>query len=213
MAIIDAVGQALGQAGDMAWEVLWPLVLGFGLSAIIQALVSVQQAPITNLTNQQTALTAMNKQLSSIQTALQQLVSNAQALSSSSLFANAQTVTSNNSGVVTATANAGQGAVVGGYSVAVTSLATAAQKTFSFTSPAQADTVSIDGTNISLAAGASAQDLVNAVNSGNSDVWATVTQAASSANNNTATIVFSSRNTGQLSGSDSCSARIFSTTR
>ncbi len=61
--------------------------------------------------------------------------------------------------------------------------------------------MAIDGTNVSLAAGASAQDLVNAVNSSSADVWATVTAPASSQNNNTATVVFSSRNTGQLSGS------------
>jgi len=40
MEIINAVGQALAQAGDMFWEVLWPLVLGFALSAVVQALVS-----------------------------------------------------------------------------------------------------------------------------------------------------------------------------
>jgi hypothetical protein len=40
MAILAAIGQALATAFDMFWEVLWPLVLGFGLSAIVQALVS-----------------------------------------------------------------------------------------------------------------------------------------------------------------------------
>src|SRR6202165_2553156 len=40
MDIIPAIGQALTEAFDMFWEVLWPLVLGFGLSAIVQALVS-----------------------------------------------------------------------------------------------------------------------------------------------------------------------------
>src|SRR2546425_12239528 len=38
--ILFAVGQALKEAFDMFWEVLWPLVLGFGLSAVVQALVS-----------------------------------------------------------------------------------------------------------------------------------------------------------------------------
>lgn len=42
MEIINAVGQALSQAGDMFWDVLWPLVLGFALSAVVQALVSHQ---------------------------------------------------------------------------------------------------------------------------------------------------------------------------
>ena len=40
MHIIQAIGQALAQAFDMFWEVLWPLILGFGLSAVVQALVS-----------------------------------------------------------------------------------------------------------------------------------------------------------------------------
>ena len=40
MQIVQAVGQALTEAFDMFWEVLWPLVLGFGLSAVVQALVS-----------------------------------------------------------------------------------------------------------------------------------------------------------------------------
>src|ERR671934_467392 len=38
--ILLAVGQALKEAFDMFWEVLWPLILGFGLSAVVQALVS-----------------------------------------------------------------------------------------------------------------------------------------------------------------------------
>lgn len=35
-----ALGQALALAGSMTWEILWALVLGFGLSAIVQAVVS-----------------------------------------------------------------------------------------------------------------------------------------------------------------------------
>jgi hypothetical protein len=37
---VSAIGKALGMAGSMGWEILWALVLGFGLSAIIQAVVS-----------------------------------------------------------------------------------------------------------------------------------------------------------------------------
>src|SRR5579863_5376543 len=40
MDIITALGQALAQAGAMFWEVFWPLVLGFALSAVVQAGVS-----------------------------------------------------------------------------------------------------------------------------------------------------------------------------
>src|SRR5437868_6513060 len=38
--MLSALGSALSTAFDMFWQVLWPLVLGFGLSAIVQALVS-----------------------------------------------------------------------------------------------------------------------------------------------------------------------------
>lgn len=38
--MIDAVLRALGMALAMGWEILWPLILGFALSAIVQAVVS-----------------------------------------------------------------------------------------------------------------------------------------------------------------------------
>ncbi len=40
MDIVLALGHALQSAFNMFWEVFWPLVLGFGLSAIVQAVVS-----------------------------------------------------------------------------------------------------------------------------------------------------------------------------
>jgi uncharacterized membrane protein YraQ (UPF0718 family) len=41
--MIDAVIRALGIALAMGWEILWPLILGFTLSAVVQAVVSKQQ--------------------------------------------------------------------------------------------------------------------------------------------------------------------------
>ena len=38
--MIDAVLRALGMAFSMGWQILWPLVLGFALSAVVQAVVS-----------------------------------------------------------------------------------------------------------------------------------------------------------------------------
>jgi uncharacterized protein len=38
--MIDFVLNALAMAGAMGWEILWPLILGFALSAIVQAVVS-----------------------------------------------------------------------------------------------------------------------------------------------------------------------------
>src|SRR4030088_3251994 len=38
--MIDAVLRALGMAFAMGWEILWPLIVGFTLSAVVQAVVS-----------------------------------------------------------------------------------------------------------------------------------------------------------------------------
>jgi uncharacterized protein len=38
--MIDAVGRALNMAFAMGWEILWPLILGFTLSAVVQAVIS-----------------------------------------------------------------------------------------------------------------------------------------------------------------------------
>ena len=40
MDVITAISHALWMAFAMLWEILWPLILGFGLSAIVQAVVS-----------------------------------------------------------------------------------------------------------------------------------------------------------------------------
>src|SRR5438552_12493611 len=40
MDVITALGHALWMALSMCWEILWPLILGFGLSAVVQAVVS-----------------------------------------------------------------------------------------------------------------------------------------------------------------------------
>jgi uncharacterized membrane protein YraQ (UPF0718 family) len=39
MRVLDALGHALGLAGSMTWQITWSLILGFTLSAIVQALV------------------------------------------------------------------------------------------------------------------------------------------------------------------------------
>ena len=42
MQILNSLGQALYMAFSMLWEILWPLILGFTLSGVVQALVSHQ---------------------------------------------------------------------------------------------------------------------------------------------------------------------------
>jgi len=40
MDLVAALGHALWMAFTMFWEILWPLILGFGLSALVQAVIS-----------------------------------------------------------------------------------------------------------------------------------------------------------------------------
>jgi hypothetical protein len=60
---------------------------GLNTNAIVQALMAAQQQQVTNLQNQQTGITALNAQLTSIQSALQTVAKHAQALGSPALFA------------------------------------------------------------------------------------------------------------------------------
>ncbi|HEX2894876.1 MAG TPA: permease [Marmoricola sp.] len=39
MSLLSSIGDALAMAGSMGWEILWPLILGFTISGIIQAVV------------------------------------------------------------------------------------------------------------------------------------------------------------------------------
>jgi flagellar hook-associated protein 2 len=188
-------GDQLSSLGSGSALQVTGLASGLDTNAIVTALMATQQQQVTNLTNQQTGLTAMNTELTSIQNALTTVANDAQALGSPSLFAFTQTITSTNPTLVGATATSNNGAVVGGYQLSVSQLASASQRTFQFTSPASADSITIDGQQISLAAGASAQDLVNSINSNqNATVWATVT---ASPTNGPATVVLSDRATGQ----------------
>src|SRR6185312_12910887 len=155
-----STGSSLSSLGGGGAQITG-LASGLNTNALVQALMAAQQQQVTNLQNQQAGITALNSQLTSIQTAMQTVADDAQALGSPSLFATTQTISSTNSTLVGATATGSNGAVVGSYQISVTALASASQRTFLFSSPAGADTVTIDGHDTNLAAGASAQDFVN----------------------------------------------------
>lgn len=75
----------------------------------------------------------------------------------------------------------------------VTKLANSAQRTFTFTSPATAGTITIDGHEYSVAAGESAKQLAGAINSdSHASVYAAVLEGG--------TVVLSSRATGNTGG-------------
>jgi flagellar hook-associated protein 2 len=163
------------------------LASGLDTDQIISEEMSIYNQPVVALQNQQSGLNAQNSALTSIQSSLQTLESDAQALGDPSLFATTQAVTSSDPTRVTATSTTGAG--VGGYQVSITQLANSAQRTFSYTSPASADSVTIDGQQVTIAAGESISSFVNSINSNsNLDVYAAAT--------NSGTVVLSNRSTG-----------------
>lgn len=163
--------------------------LGSGLKTeeIISALMGVERRPVLRMTEEEAIQATQKRALQSLQSSLQQLSFSASELSSPTLFQTSQSVTSSEPSKVGATV--GTGAGVGGYEVNVTQLANSAQRTFTFKSPEAEDTITIDGHEVHLAAGASIKELVNAINS-NSE--ATVYAAAV----NSETLVLSDRETG-----------------
>jgi flagellar hook-associated protein 2 len=163
------------------------LASGLDSNSIISALMSLERAPVTSLTNEQTKLTAQKQQLTTLQSTLQQLSFAAAELSSPTLFKPSQSVTSSDPTRVTGTSSTGAG--VGGYQVNVTQLANSAQRTFAFSSPAAATSITIDGHETAIPAGTTLQSFVNTINSDNQ---ATVYAAALE----NGSVVLSDRTTG-----------------
>src|SRR6185437_6111066 len=70
------------------------LASGLDTNKIIQEEMAIYQQPVTNLQNQSSGLTAMNKQLTSIQQELKTLSADALAVGDPTLFKNQQPVSS-----------------------------------------------------------------------------------------------------------------------
>jgi flagellar hook-associated protein 2 len=168
------------------------LASGLDTNQIITELMSIQQQPITNLQNQESGLTALNTQLTGVQTSLQTLANDAMALLDPSLFHTSQQVTSSDTTRVSATSSTGAG--IGGYQVSVSQLANSAQRTFTWSSPTSDDAITIDGHQETITAGESIQDFVASINS---DTSSTVYAAAT----DSGTVVLSNRATGNTGSS------------
>ena len=183
-------GLTLSSLSGSATQQVTGLASGLNTDQIISEEMSIYQQPVTNLQHQQSGLTAMNKQLTSIQSELKTLSADALAVGDPTLFMTSQAVTSSDTTRVSATSATGAG--VGGYQVSVSQLANSAQATYGFTSPASDDSVTVGGNPYTISAGESIQDFVDSVNS---DQTGTVYAAAT----NSGTVVFSSRQTGASS--------------
>jgi flagellar hook-associated protein 2 len=163
------------------------LASGLDTSSIVSQLMAIESQPRQQLATQRTIEQFTQSLLHGFQSQLQSVSSALDGLHSPTLFTQTQQVDSSDPTKVVASSATGAG--VGGYQVAVSQLANAAQRTYGFTSPASAGTITIDGHATSISAGASIQDLVSAING---DSNATVYAAAI----DDATLVLSNRQTG-----------------
>jgi flagellar hook-associated protein 2 len=163
------------------------LASGLDTSSIISALMVVEREPVTRMTDTQEKLQGQQKELESMQSSLKELALAASEFSMPSLFETSQAVISSEPTRVSAATSDGAG--IGGYEVEVTQLANSAQRTFSFTSPAAEDTLTIDGNSFTVKAGESAKELADTINSDSSStVYAAVLEGD--------TLVLSNRATG-----------------
>jgi len=167
------------------------LASGLDTSSIIQALLAAERQPITHLTNEQEKLAGTQTELQTLKSSLLNLRFAAEEFALPSVFEGVQSVNSSEPARIGATITGGAG--VGGYQLEVTQLANSAQRTFAFASPAGEDTITIDGREYTIKAGATAKDLASRINAdGKGTVYAAV--------QGTGTIVLSSRSTGANGG-------------
>jgi flagellar hook-associated protein 2 len=162
------------------------LASGLDTSSIISALMSVERESVTRVTDQQEKVQGQQQELQTLQSSLQQLSFAASEFVLPSLYENSQAATSSEPTRVSAATTTG--AAVGGHEVEVTQLANSAQRTFSFTSPAAEDKLTIDGNEYTVKAGETAKELASAINSDSkSTVYAAVLEDGSLALSDRAT--------------------------
>jgi len=165
------------------------LASGLDTNSIIAQMMAIERQPRARMDTQASLITARQSVLADFQSRLRAVEAAAQDLRSVTLWSQQQSVATSDATRLSAAIVAGAGAGVGGYQVEVSQLANAAQRTYAFSSPASAGTITIDGHDTAVAANASLSDVVSAINS---DPRATVYAAAT----DSGTIVLSSRATG-----------------
>jgi flagellar hook-associated protein 2 len=182
------IGQSTAGSGAIA---LPGLASGLNSAAIISEIIAMDSQPMLQLEIEQAGVEAQSTELGNLQNSLSTVANDAANLSGPGLFDTTQSVTTSDPTLITATA--ASGAAIGGYEVQVSQLATAASRTYGYTSPASADTITIDGQQLTINAGDTIEQFAAQINSdSNLDVQAAVTGSG--------TVVLSSTSTGLQSG-------------
>jgi flagellar hook-associated protein 2 len=146
----------------MAGIQLSGLASGLDTQSLISQLMAVDEAPRASLTNKQTQIQTKETALKTLQAKLQTLSSAAQDLSSPVAWNPVQEIDSSDTTKITAAQTSGAGP--GSYTLAVSQLASSEQRTFAYQPQAGGDTISINGTPISVQAGATIDDVVGDIN-------------------------------------------------
>jgi flagellar hook-associated protein 2 len=135
---------------------------GLDTDSIIQALLAVDGASQTRLNTQQQAAEARQSALGDVESRMKTLRLAAQDLGSTLLWTQTQSVSSTDDKSVSATITGG--AAPGGYTVAVSQLASAAQATYTYTAPTADSTWTINGVNVTIPAGSDIDAAVSTIN-------------------------------------------------
>jgi flagellar hook-associated protein 2 len=186
------------------------LASGVDTTAIVEQLMNLERQSKARLQQRQGGITAQQTTLRDLKTKLDALKAAAADLRASTTWSQGQTVESSDAGRV-AVASMG-GAPIGGYSVAVTQLASSAQQTFGWTESAAASTLALDdgpagnaAVTIDIAAGAKIADVAAAINGrGDLPVYAAVVGGDK--------LVLSSRATGAAAQFSATGAQLSPTT-
>jgi flagellar hook-associated protein 2 len=118
------------------------LASGMDTTTIVQEMMQIEAEPEAKLKLQLAAEQARQSALQDIQTQLQTLQTDEQALSDPGLWAPTQSLSTSDSSKLTASL-IGTGAAPGGYQIAVSALASAWQQSFTYAPPAQDDNFTI----------------------------------------------------------------------
>lgn len=138
------------------------LASGLDTDSIISQLMAVERQPRTRLTLQQTATQARQDALKDIQSKVSALRTAATALGSAGTWGDTQTATSSDDAALGVRRLGG--AAPGGHEVVVSQLARGTQTTADFTASASSSSLTVNGKQVDLAAGATLDDAVAAIN-------------------------------------------------
>jgi flagellar hook-associated protein 2 len=180
----------------MAGIQLSGLASGLDTASIISQLMSVERQPRTRIETRRAAEQARRDGLNEVATQLRALKQAATDLKSAGTWADTQTATSSDTTKLDVRRTAGAGP--GGYDIGITRLASSTQRTYAYAAPASATTLTFTvkdsggndvATNVNVAAGASLDDAVSAIN--------TTTGSPVYAVNVSGKLVLASRATGE----------------